>query len=95
MTALREQLFAEAFSELVARASSEPFVSLREIDRRPNPRKPTSASPRSLYSDLDAALAGRDLDPVIDLPRILSDGGDAEIGVERRRRSREDCQPLS
>ncbi len=84
--ALREQLFAEAFAQqLVARASSEPFVSLREIDGHPDPRKPTSASPRSLYSDLDAALAGRDFGPGIDLLRILSDGGDAEIGVERRR----------
>lgn len=33
MTALKEQLFAEAFSELVARATSEPFISLGAIGR--------------------------------------------------------------
>ena len=34
MTALAEQLFAEAFGELVARASAEPFVGLGAIGRR-------------------------------------------------------------
>lgn len=93
MTALREQLFAEAFGELVARASSEPFVSLGEIDRRSDPQlSPSGASP-SLYSDLDAALAGRDLGPVIELLRILSDGGDRGKGVERRQSSRAEHQP--
>ncbi|QTE28106.1 hypothetical protein [Pengzhenrongella sicca] len=33
MTTLREQRFAEEFSALVARASSEPFVELTDIGR--------------------------------------------------------------
>ena len=33
MTALAEQLFADAFGELVALASAEPFIDLRAIGR--------------------------------------------------------------
>jgi len=56
MTALKEQLFAEAFSELVARASSEPFVGLGAIGR---PANPLDAHCRPITVVPDAESRGR------------------------------------
>ena len=54
MTALKEQLFAEAFSELVARASSEPFVRLGAIGRRPASTLDAYRGPITAVPELDS-----------------------------------------
>jgi hypothetical protein len=57
MTALKEQLFAEAFSELVARASAEPFVGLGAIGR--SPANPFDGDRRPLVEVVEVDGRGR------------------------------------